>query len=232
MGPTRALTMDWHDLLFAHWPVATERLRPLIPPGLELDTWGGSAWLGVVPFRMTHVRPLGVPLPGGRFAYGEINVRTYVSRRGRPGVWFLSLHGQDHLAAWAARRAFHLPYWYAQVRVRQAADGWIDVASRHDGARTALFRGRYRPTGPVVLAAAGSFEAFVTDRLALYAVTARGRLLRADVEHAPWPLQAAELEVTLDTMAAAHGLALPDTPPHLLFSRHLAVTGRRAVRVG
>jgi uncharacterized protein YqjF (DUF2071 family) len=73
-----ALTMTWHDLLFAHWPIPAELVRASIPPGLEVDTWDGSAWLGVVPFRMTHVRPLGVPLPGGRFAYSEINVRTYV----------------------------------------------------------------------------------------------------------------------------------------------------------
>ena len=227
------MTQTWHDLLFAHWPVPVEALRPLIPPGLAIDTWDGAAWLGVVPFRMTHVRPLGVPLPGGRFAYGEINVRTYVTANERPGVWFFSLHGQDRLAAWAARRAFHLPYWYARVAVRPGsrADGTVEFASRHDGARTAIFRGRYRPTGPVALAAPGSIEAFLTDRLCLYAARRGGGLLRADVEHGPWPLQPAELEVDLDTMAASHGLVLPDTAPHLRFARHLQVTGRRARRV-
>jgi uncharacterized protein len=229
--PMPALTMTWHDLLFAHWPVATEALRPLIPAGLDVDTWGGNAWLGIVPFRMTRVRPLGVPLPGGRFAYAEMNVRTYVSATGRPGVWFFSLHGQDHLASFAARRAFNLPYRYARVGLRHAADGWIDFASRHDGERTALFRGRYRPTGPVSFAAPGSFDAFLTDRLSLYAARRGGGLLRADVEHGPWPLQPAELETTLDTMAASHGIALPDTPPHLLFARRLQVTGRWAVRI-
>jgi uncharacterized protein len=229
--PTLALTMTWHDLLFAHWPVPVSALRAMIPSGLSIDTWDGTAWLGIVPFRMTHVRPLGMPLPGGRFAYGEINVRTYVSAGGRPGVWFFSLDGHDHLAAFAARRAFHLPYRYARVRLGHAADGWIDFASRHDGERTALFRGRYRPTGPVAFAAPGSFEAFLSDRLSLYAARRGGGLLRADVEHGPWPLQSAELQTTLDTMAASHGIAIPDMPPHLLFARRLRVIGRRAVRI-
>jgi uncharacterized protein YqjF (DUF2071 family) len=46
------LKQVWHDLLFAHWPVAVEALRPLIPAELQIDTFGGHAWLGVVPFRM------------------------------------------------------------------------------------------------------------------------------------------------------------------------------------
>ena len=221
------MTMVWHDLLFAHWPVRVESLRDAIPRELTIDTWDGSAWLGVVPFRMTRVRPFGVPLPGERFAYAEINVRTYVSAGGRPGVWFYSLHGEDHLAAWAARLTFHLPYWFARVRAREAGDA-IEFMSRHDGARTAIFRGRYRPIGPVAPAEPGSFDAFLTDRMTLFASPRAGGVVRADIEHPPWPLQPAELEVDLDTMAAAHGIVLPDVAPHLRFARRLDVVGHRA----
>ena len=44
------MAMRWHDLLFMHWPLRPEALRPLIPAMLELDTFDGWAWLGVVHF--------------------------------------------------------------------------------------------------------------------------------------------------------------------------------------
>ena len=152
------------------------------PARAAIDTWDGSAWLGVVPFRMTHVRPLGVPLPGGRFAYAR-STSGRTSGPGRPGVWFFSAPRAGPPRVWAARRAFHLPYWYARVGCAAPPRGRIDFASRHDGERTALFRGRYRPTGPCPSPRAGSFEAFLTERLCLYAARGRGGLLRADVEH-------------------------------------------------
>ena len=106
----------WSHLLFAHWRVPTEKLRPLIPAELTLQEFDGSAWIGVVPF-LLDVRPRYVPpLPiGSRFP--EINVRTYVEADGKPGVWFFSLDARNPLAVWAARRFFHLPYFRAHMRI-------------------------------------------------------------------------------------------------------------------
>ena len=99
--------MRWVDLLFMHWPVPADALRPLIPPGLELDTYEGRAWLGVVPFGMEDVAPRFLPAPPGPGAFPELNVRTYVRRRGRGGVWFLSLDAGSRLAV--EGRAGRLP---------------------------------------------------------------------------------------------------------------------------
>jgi uncharacterized protein len=217
-----ALTMVWHDLLFLHRRIAAEALRPLIPPALSVDEFDGTAWLGVVPFRMTHVRPFAIPLPGRRFAFAEINVRTYVSYRGRPGVWFLSLDAGDRLAPVAARAAFAIPYRYARV-----------VAS-HDGGDVVFHArtGRYRPTSPPSSPRPGSLEAFLADRLCLYSADRSGRLWRGDIEHGPWPLQAAAAEVVEDTMAASHDLTPLEGPPLLHMARRLDVVGRFPVRVG
>ena len=160
--------------LFAHWPVPADFVRPLTP--------GCNRHVGRE--RVAGRRPLpddARPTVGCAAAGRPVRLRG--DRRPdvrlgpwAPGAWSFSLHGQDRLASWAARRAFHLPYWYARVRLRHAAEGWIDFAGRHDGERTALFRGRYRPTGPVSFAAPGSFEAFLTDGLSLYAARGRGEL--------------------------------------------------------
>ncbi len=105
------MTQSWHDLLFAHWPVAADLLRARVPPGLELDLFERQAWLGVIPFHMTNVAPRGVPALPFVSAFPEINVRTYVRVGDKPGVYFFSLDAGNPLAVSVARGMFHLPYF-------------------------------------------------------------------------------------------------------------------------
>ncbi len=220
------MRMRWLDLLFAHWPVPAETLRPLIPPALELDTFEDQAWLGVVPFRMEDVAPRFLPAPPGPGAFPEINVRTYVRRRGRGGVWFLSLDAGSALAVEGARIAFHLPYFRATMSSTTEA-GWVEYRSVRTDPRgpAAAFDARYRPVGPVELARPGSLAAFLTDRRGLYAADDGGRLWWTAIRHDPWPLQPAELEVRTDSMAAAHGITPPAVAPVLAFAKRLDVMG-------
>ena len=85
------MRMTWRSLLFLHWPLPPDAVRPLLPAEMTLDTFDGSAWVGLVPFTMTGVkfRWLG-SIPSMR-RFHECNVRTYVHRDGEPGVWFFSL---------------------------------------------------------------------------------------------------------------------------------------------
>lgn len=216
--------MRWVDLLFAHWPVPVAALRALVPTGLEIDTFEGQAWLGVVPFRMEDVAPRFLPAPPGPGAFPELNVRTYVTRGGRGGVWFLSLDARSRLAVEAARAAFHLPYYRSRMSAGSAA-GWVDYRSERVDPRgaAAVFEGRYRPIGPVAVASTGSLEAFLTDRRGLYAAAPDGRISWTAIRHAPWPLQPAEADIRVNTMAASHGIALPSVPPLLHFAARLDV---------
>jgi uncharacterized protein YqjF (DUF2071 family) len=151
------MAMRWHDLAFLHWPVPAEVLRPLIPEALDIDTREGAAWLGIVPFHMTGVRPWFSPSLPGFSAFPELNVRTYVLAGGRPGVWFLSLDAHQRLAVRAARRTYCLPYFDARQRVTRSG-GWIEYASRrtHRAAPPAEFIARYRPVGPAVQSRPGT----------------------------------------------------------------------------
>ena len=90
----------WHDLVFAHWPVANDALRGLVPQGLTLDTWGGQSWVAVTPFRMSGVRAPGLPALPGLSRFPELNVRTYVTYGGKPGVYFFSLDAANLPAVW------------------------------------------------------------------------------------------------------------------------------------
>jgi uncharacterized protein YqjF (DUF2071 family) len=218
------MRMRWLDLLFAHWPVDPEALATRLPAGLELDLRDGQAWLGIVPFTMADVAPRGVP-PFGRFSrFPEINVRTYVRHAGSPGIYFLSLDAASRPTVEGARRVFHLPYFRARMSSR-ALDGEVAYRSRRIDRRgsDAAFEARYRAVGPVETAAGGSLETWLTDRKRLFSVDGRGRIWRTEIDHPTWPLQTAEAEITVDTMAAASGLVLPDAPPHLRFAARLDV---------
>src|SRR5690606_9486240 len=138
--------------LFAHWPVAPSLLRPLVPAGLELDTFDGSAWIGVVPFGMARVRPRFVPPVPLLSRFLELNVRTYVTAGGKGGVWFFSLDANSRLAVRGARWSYHLPYYDARMTLVRRDDGQrIEFASarNHRGAPPATFDAAYQPTGPV-----------------------------------------------------------------------------------
>lgn len=226
------MAMTWEELLFAHWPVPSEALRHGLPPGLELDTFAGQAWLGVVPFRMEQTRLRGLPPMPGTGSFPELNVRTYVTAGGKPGVWFFSLDAASRLAVRTARSFFHLPYFDAVMRTETRA-GWVHYASRrtHRGAAPAEFVGRFQPSGPVFRAAAGSLEHWLTERYCLYAADARQRIYRGEIQHAPWPLQRAEAELSVLQMTAGLGFTLPDTAPHLLFAERLEVVAWRVKRV-
>lgn len=217
------VAMRWHDLLFLHWPIDPEIIRPLIPRGLEIDTFDGSAWIGVVPFRMTGVRPRYLPRFAG-LAFPEMNVRTYVWSPGRSGVWFFSLDAANRLAVRAARAWYGLPYYDARMNV-QLQGGTVHYDSRRIDKKStgAEFHASYKPTGEVYRSAPGTLDRWLTDRYCLYAVDRRGRLGYAEIHHAPWPLQGSEVELRVNSMTSPLGIKLPDTPPRAHFARRLDV---------
>ena len=205
------MTQSWHDLLFAHWPVAVDALRTMIPPGLDLDLYDHRAWLGIVPFHMTNVAPRGVPSLPWVSAFPEINVRTYVRAGGKPGVYFFSLDAGNALAVTVARTLLGLPYYSASIDV-QADGSWVHYRSSRTSSKAA-FTARYRPIGLIHTATPGSLEYFLTERYCLYTVKEDFRLRRLEIHHPPWPLQQAEATVDVNTMADAAGIRLPVDGP-------------------
>jgi len=217
------MAQSWHDLLFAHWPVRAAALARLLPGGVELDTFDGRAWIGVVPFRMSGVRVRLLPPTPGATAFPELNVRTYVRCGDKPGVWFFSLDAKSRLAVEVARRSFHLPYHLADMVCEEAGAGRVRYESHRIDDETARFRASYGPLGEVFRARRGTLEHWLTERYCLFAADPRGRVLVGEIHHAPWPLQRAEAVFEENGMARAAGIELPDEEPHLLFARRLDV---------
>jgi uncharacterized protein YqjF (DUF2071 family) len=219
------MTQSWHDLLFMHWPIEPRVMRAKVPESIELDLFDGGAWVGVVPFRMSNIAPRGLPALPWVSAFPELNVRTYVTRDGKPGVFFFSLDAASVLAVATARALFHLPYFLAEMQLK-ARDGWIEYEShRRRGPSPADLVCRYRPIGPATEPIPGTFDYFLTERYCLYTLDRASRVRRLEIHHAPWALQRAELELTRNTMAGAAGIQLPSTAPLLHFAKRQDMVG-------
>ncbi len=238
---------NWGKLLFMHWPIDANALRPLIPAKLSIDTFDGSAWIGVVPFTMWGIRASFLPPVPGTSAFHELNVRTYVHFNGIPGVWFFSLDAAHSLAVWGARTFYHLPYFNAEMRLEQSGKH-VDYSSvrredmtyakffdadrsgfaadfesgRFGNLPPARFDGGWNIGEPLLEAEPGSVEFFLTERYCLYAYHS-DRIYRSRIYHEPWPLRTATIEKYESTMIESLGLATPEGPPVLHYTESIAV---------
>jgi len=214
------MAQTWHDLLFAHWPIGAQALRAIVPAQLPLDTYDGRCWVGVIPFHLSGIHAPGLPPLVGLSRFPELNVRTYVTLTGTPGVYFFSLDATSVAALWAARTFYRLPYFHACMSIESDRDCFQYASRRHQ--INAEFRARYRPTSDIRLREKGSLERWVTERYCLYTVH-HGRVFRAEIHHQQWPLQDAEAEIEFNSVAEAAGISLPQTAPLLHFARKLEV---------
>ena len=232
LEPDKPVVMyqNWHHLLFLHWEVPAHELQALLPPDLTVDLFEGKAYVGLIPFTLSGVRPVLTPALPGVSSFHEINVRTYVHRKGSdPGVWFFSLDASSSVAVAAARAAYKLPYFHSKIEF-QAAGGAIPhltFESHRDDARGAMpahAHIRYSPADtPVFRATPGTIEHFLAERYILYATDDERHLHRARVHHQPYPLQRANVQQMDETLVWAAGIRRPDAVTLRHYAREVNV---------
>lgn len=216
------MKQTWNDLLFAHYPVKLETLRRLVPDVLHLDSFNGMGWIGVVPFHMTDIRLRGFPAIPGTDRFPELNVRTYVTLDGKPGVYFFSLDATNWLAVRLAKKFYHLPYVDANIMVNH--NGLIiDYESRRRSGDASKLVCSYRPISEPYQAAQGSFDEWMGERYCLYSLNKKGVPLRCDILHQPWLLQHAEAEFSQNTMLSKLDIQVESDEPFLHFSKKMEV---------
>ncbi|MGZ3439233.1 MAG: YqjF family protein [Polyangia bacterium] len=181
----------WRDLLFLHWPIDEDALRPLVPAALAIDRFDGQAWITAVPFRMEGVRPRGLPSLPGLSAFPELNLRTYVTCDGKPGVFFLRILAGRRMSAWLARRFSGLPYRFARMRFARA-DGRLDF----ELGRGDEFEVSYGIEKEGEMAARGTLDHWLLERYCLYCQQPDGRVERGEIDHEPWIYRTARFELS------------------------------------
>ncbi len=241
------MRQNWSDLLFLHWEFPLEEIQKLLPPGLTADVFDGKAYVGLVPFVMTGVRPAGFPAVPFLSDFLECNVRTYVHFEGRnPGVWFFSLDAANLIAVKIARTLWKLPYYHAKMEIRKLREettapvpnftvkapermnqpgNSVEIAystQRFNSKKTDVFcQTRYRVDSDIIPSLPGSLEFFLAERYILYAFS--NRLLIGQVNHTPYPLQVAKVESLNENLLAAAGLSSPTGSPLAHYSSGVQV---------
>ena len=214
---------NWGKLLFMHWAIDAEPVRPLIPSQLSIDTFDGKPWIGVVPFTIWGIRASLLPPIRGTSVFHELNVRTYVHLDGVPGVWFFSLDAANYLAVWAARKFYHLPYFRAEMTLDQTGETIAYASKRMDQRGTpAEFQATWTIGKTLVQSKPDSLEFFLTERYCLYSLH-HGQLYRSRIFHQPWPLRSASLGSHQSTMIESLGIRQPAGEPLLHYAESLAV---------
>lgn len=211
------MSQVWRNLLFAHWRVDATALQKLIPAPLEVDTFDGSAWLGVVPFRMCEVKGRIMPF---HIDFLELNVRTYVKYGDKRGVYFFSLDADHAPSVWGARIFYGLPYFRAKMTYENK-NGVIKYTSKRLGrGASAEFSAVYEPTGAPEMSSPGSLQHFLTERYCLM-ISHLGHVLRTDIHHGPWLLSPARAEISINSMPSALGFTFDTPPDSLLYAAEM-----------
>jgi len=214
---------SWGKLLFMHWPLDPSQLRQLIPQGLEIDTFDGSAWIGIIPFTMWDIRafpPYVPPVPGLNSMH-ELNVRTYVHLDGTPGVWFFSLDCNSTAAVFGARTLYYLPYYNAELELNQSENRIDYTCSRTDQPH-ATFHATWNIGRPLPISEPDSLQFFLTERYCLFSEH-NGHLYQSRIHHPPWQLHTATEDAHESTMIEVLGIPEPTNSPILHYAEELSV---------
>jgi uncharacterized protein YqjF (DUF2071 family) len=226
------LSQSWNDLLLAHFAMEPAVLRKLVPEELTLELYDGVAWLTISPFCASHVRPSGIPPMPALSYFSQINVRTYVTMGGKPGIYYFSVDAASLSAVWFARMFFRMQYWHSSIQVsgatiqaRKGPDPTIHFrAKRLHGPETrrgaAKLDVAYAPEGEVERARKGSLDAFLTERYCVYSWHGR-KYYRTEVHHQPLGLQRVRAEFMENSIAEPLGIELAGGPELCHFSRSL-----------
>ena len=226
-GRKPVMYQRWNDLLFLHWSYDPLAIQSTLPPGLTVDTFEGSAYIGIVPFFMRDVRPSFFPRLPGISDFLELNVRTHVyDEHGTPGVWFYSLDANQWLAVRTARRFFSLPYFDCRMKAeKNGTTAEIRYLSHRRGTSEELSSCfQYRPRGATRLAQPGTLEFFLIERYVLFTQPDHNRPWSGRVHHEPYPLLDVDVTEWDDAAFELDGLKRPGrTADHAVMSPGVAV---------
>lgn len=211
------LSQSWEHLSFMHLEVKPELLLPHLPDDLELDLFEGKAYVGTIPFEMTHVRPRWFFSVPGVSNFPEFNIRTYVTRDGKPGVFFLTLDAQSRITCFHAPRSYGLPYRYAKCSISTTQDTYSWSSKRRADGVSLI--GSCKGLGDATSAKLGTLEYFLFERYCLYTVH-KGILHRAYTQHNPWVYRIAKATLEENSLTESYDLGIqnPLHPEHVHLS--------------
>ncbi|MFD1708837.1 YqjF family protein [Siminovitchia sediminis] len=196
------MTQEWHHLLFCHWRIPPEMLREYVPKELEIDLFDGTSWIGLTPFKASKTRIRGLPAPPALHSFLELNVRVYVTYKGAPGIYFLSLDANSWPVVLGAKTAALLPYQHASMKLSKEEETVHFQSKRtHPGEPDERFSVSYKPESDTFIPIRGTLEFFLYERYCFFIKKGK-RLFRGDIHHDRWRVCNAECMIHQNTMVS------------------------------
>lgn len=218
------MRQDWHHVLFIHYPIRVETLRKLVPANLPLDVYDSWGWIGIIPFNTAEVRLRSIPWAT---AFPEVNVRTYITIDGKPGVYFFSLDATHLPTVLFASTFCFVPYYHAKIdfQGKDQQQSYRFISKRRTDQSIIQLDCSYAPAteSKPTRAEKGSFDEWLTERYCFYTTTAKGTILRCDILHQPWQLQRVEVDIHANSLLSEQGIAVEQVEPVLHYSQGASV---------
>lgn len=214
----------WQNFIFVHWPVSMESIRALVPSCLEIDTFDRQAWIGIYTFRTQGLYLRGFPSLSLFSPFYGINLRTYVTYKGKPGVYFIHLNSTHWTALRIARAWYRLNYFHAKIRFSNDGEYLVydGIIQSHKGT-SSTYHIRFSPESMVYYPQREKLDYFLTERYCLYSVDSKDHLYCAEIHHSPWPLQKANAEILNNSLTKFYNLQLTNQKPVFHFSKGVDV---------
>ena len=177
---------EWHQVIFAHWKVDPQLLMPLIPSGLTLDLFNGTSWVSLVAFTIKHLRPRFLPTFPPLSNFHEVNMRTYVLRNGKPGIYFFSIESQKWGSALMAKLVTRLPYVHSKI---YRTEGYYTAENK---VLNSYLYTEYKPGHP--MSVKSPLDKWLTDRFCLFHELSNN-IYSHDIHHQDWPLRSVDIKM-------------------------------------
>lgn len=207
------LTQTWQDVLFLHWPVPPAMLEQHIPIDLKVDLFEQNAWLSIVLFKVNGQRIRLLPAFPGTDSYVQLNIRTYVTYRGKQGIYFFNLDVTNRFVAQLASMG-GLKYRYAKMALQLKDNSYFFTS--HSNKFKERARISYKPLSSET--PSSSFDKWLVERYCSW-TKSKNVLLRIDIHHLPWQLQKAQINIESNTLAPFTNEMLQRTQPIVHYAK-------------
>lgn len=196
---------EWNQALFLHWEIPFDVIRKCVPEKLMLDSLDGKYYVSLVVFNMQNIRPRNLPALSFISDFHEINLRTYINKDGRRGVYFLSLEAEKFLSTYLAKNLSGLAY--KKSKIKRIAN---KIFSKNELKKVSL-EVDYAVGEKVDTKTA--LDTWLTERYCAY-LEIKGQIFVYHIHHQEWPIKQVEIKkLTLNYNAGE--MLLSERPPDL-----------------
>jgi uncharacterized protein YqjF (DUF2071 family) len=246
MTASRAfLSAEWRYLLMLNYEIDPQVLLPLVPAGVELETWQGKTLVSMVGFLFLKTKVLGLPIPMHR-NFEEVNLRFYVRRKvgeeWRRGVVFVK---EIVPKPWIARIARWI---YGENYIALSMDHIVEISPPDSRPELVEFSWRQRKhwwhprrrlhrlgglaVGDLKAIESGSEAEFITEHYWGYTRLDDHRTGEYEVMHPRWRVWAIEQPYLLCDVKSLYGPQFDEALCRRPHSAFLAEGSPITVRIG